>query len=78
MCNALAELEREKYEEGREEGRMMGHEEGREEGRAEGREEGREEVILNMLKANMEEKVVAQISGTTISRLRQIKEKHGL
>lgn len=41
-------------------------------------EEGREEVILNMLKANMEEKVVAQIIGTTISRVRQIKEKPGL
>ena len=72
-------------EEGKEEGRKEGREEGREEGKKEGKEEGiregkkawikeeREKTIKNMLKMNLDEKIIEEIVGVSRKEIERIK-----
>ena len=53
-------------------------EEGREEGRAEGDASRQEKVVVNMLKAGMEEAVIASIAELSIAEVQKIRKKNNL
>ena len=77
-------------QEGREEGFKLGHEEGIEQGIKEGTEQGikegieqgiedkTNEVIINMLKKEMDYNVISEITGKTIDEIKEIKEKESI
>ena len=77
-------------QEGREEGFKLGHEEGIEQGIKEGIKEGieqgieqgiednKKEVIINMLKKEMDYNVISEITGKTIDEIKEIKEKESI
>lgn len=50
----------------------------REEGRAEGDASRQEKVVVNMLKAGMEEAVIVNIAELSIAEAQKIKKKHNL
>ena len=58
----------------REEGIQIGEQKGREEGDA----SRQEKVVVNMLKAGMEEAVIANIAELSIAEVQKIKKKHNL
>ena len=70
--------------EGREEGRKKGIAEGREEGREKGIVEGREEgrilertqIIVELLKNNVNEDIIIKVSGVTKRKMNEIKKKY--
>ena len=61
--------------EGREEGIVKGIEKGMEKGREEGREEGREQLVLNMLRKNMDLCLISELSGWTEEKILKLKDK---
>jgi predicted transposase YdaD len=62
-------------EEGKIEGMAEGREVGKIEGMAEGRAEGKEEAARNFLKLGISEEVIAQGTGLSINKIREIKSK---
>ena len=58
---------------GRREGRMEGLQEGRMEGLQEGRMERDKEVILNMLKKNLDIKLVSEVTGLSVKEIKKLK-----
>ena len=58
---------------GRIEGRQEGLAKGMEKGRIEGLQEGRQEVILNMLKKNLDIKLVSEVTGVSIEEIKKLK-----
>ncbi|MGM9876093.1 MAG: hypothetical protein ACI310_02570, partial [Bacilli bacterium] len=61
-------------QEGREEGFKLGHEEGLEQGI----EDNKKEVIINMLKKEMDYNVISEITGKTIDEINEIKKKESI
>ena len=62
-------------EKGRIEGRQEGLAKGMEKGRIEGLQEGRQEVILNMLKKNLDIKLVSEVTGVSIEEIKKLKNQ---
>ena len=60
---------------GQEKGREEGRQEGRQEGKQEGREEGKQDIILKMLKNNMDISTIAKITESTENKIREIQKK---
>ena len=48
---------------------------GREEGMVKGREEGREQLVLNMLRKNMDLSLISELSGWTEEKILKLKNK---
>ena len=58
-------------EKGRWEGRREGRQEGRREGRREGRQEERKQVVLNMLKKELNISVISEVTGLSEEAIKQ-------
>lgn len=67
------------YELGEAKGRMLGKEEGirvgKKEGRILGKEEGKEELVIQLLDL-LDDKTIAERTGFTIERVKQLREEH--
>jgi len=63
------------YELGEERGIIIGENRGKKEGKEEGKEEGKKELVIQLLDL-LDDKTIAERSGFTIERVKQLREEH--
>ena len=73
---AVEELIRKSYDREFKRGKLEGRKLGRQEGRQEGKMQGKIQIVVELLKRNISEDFIIEISGITRKQIQEIKEKY--
>ena len=73
---AVEELIRKSYDREFKRGKLEGRKLGRQEGRQEGKMQGKIQIVVELLKRNISEDFIIEISGITRNQIQEIKEKY--
>ena len=76
MVTNLSETLKKAYDDSFLMGEVKGIEKGIEKGITKGMEQAKQEIVLNMLSKNMDEKLISEITGLSIDRIKAIKKEN--